>query len=267
LASTASSRRSATSRPQPRRPPRWRSCRPSPTAGKSRSKTTERSQCWRSPQAKRMTSHRQSITALDARLYRRVRSLLLNHQRAERALVAVVVTQHAWSLAGLAAILADGDRRHRWARANAAMGGAWAAAKLLARTIKRPRPSFSDCPPGAPQKRPRKLPQHTRDGVIRRRRRRAAVAASGTTAFGGGRYRDGAAAARRALPLRRRSRRADWQRRRNSRSPRATSVIWRRRIRGRHDDTIGVERPRSVCTTPRAGFLDRPSRTRSDLAI
>ena len=94
-----------------------------------------------------MTSHRQSITALDARLYRRVRSLLLNHQRAERALVAVVVTQHAWSLAGLAAILADGDRRHRWARANAAMGGAWAAAKLLARTIKRPRPSFSDCPP------------------------------------------------------------------------------------------------------------------------
>ena len=47
----------------------------------------------------------------------------------------------------LAALLADHERRSDWLRANAGLGVAWIASKLMSRTIRRPRPSRGDCPP------------------------------------------------------------------------------------------------------------------------
>jgi undecaprenyl-diphosphatase len=44
-------------------------------------------------------------------------------------------------------VAADRDRRGAWARVNAVLGGAWAAAKLINRTVRRPRPNLSDCRP------------------------------------------------------------------------------------------------------------------------
>ncbi|MDQ3850139.1 MAG: phosphatase PAP2 family protein [Actinomycetota bacterium] len=77
--------------------------------------------------------------------------MLLDRRRTEQVLLALVVAENAWSAAGAAAMLLDGDRRRAWARANAAMSAAWAATKLLSRTTKRSRPHFCDCPPARPK--------------------------------------------------------------------------------------------------------------------
>jgi undecaprenyl-diphosphatase len=89
-----------------------------------------------------------SIAAdLDARIYRRFRSALLDRQRAQTVILALIGAENAWALAGLGTMIADHNRRRVWAHANTALGTTWIAAKLLSRAIKRPRQYFSDCPP------------------------------------------------------------------------------------------------------------------------
>jgi undecaprenyl-diphosphatase len=94
----------------------------------------------------RPTAH--SIAAdLDARIYRRFRSALLDRQRTQTVILALIRAENAWAPAGLATMIADRNRRRAWARANATLGTTWIAAKLLSRATKRPRPYFTDCPP------------------------------------------------------------------------------------------------------------------------
>lgn len=88
-----------------------------------------------------------SLAAIDERIYRRFRSPLHQRQRAERLLVGVNKAQNWWALASLSALVIDRNRRGAWARANAALAAAWAAAKLISRAIRRPRPNFADCRP------------------------------------------------------------------------------------------------------------------------
>lgn len=85
--------------------------------------------------------------AIDDRIYRSFRSLLHDRENAERVILALIRAQHAWPAAGLVALVADRDRRGAWARANATVGAAWGAAKLISRTVRRPRPHLDDCPP------------------------------------------------------------------------------------------------------------------------
>ncbi len=88
-----------------------------------------------------------TLAAIDERIYRSFRSSLHQRQRAERLLVGITGAQHWWAVASLAALVLDRDRRCAWARANAILGAAWAAAKLLSRAIGRPRPNLDTCPP------------------------------------------------------------------------------------------------------------------------
>jgi hypothetical protein len=62
-------------------------------------------------------------------------------------ILAVTQAQHWWALASLAALAVDRDHRRAWARANAVLAAAWAAAKLFGRTVRRPRPNLDDCRP------------------------------------------------------------------------------------------------------------------------
>jgi membrane-associated phospholipid phosphatase len=62
-------------------------------------------------------------------------------------ILAVTRAQNWWAAASLTALILDHDRRRAWARANAVLGAAWAAAKLISRTVRRPRPNLADCPP------------------------------------------------------------------------------------------------------------------------
>ncbi len=87
------------------------------------------------------------LAAIDEQIYRAFRSALHDHQHTERAIVAVTRAQNWWADGGLAAIVVDPDRRFAWARANTVLGAAWAAAKLISRTVRRPRPNLTDCPP------------------------------------------------------------------------------------------------------------------------
>lgn len=87
------------------------------------------------------------LAATDDRIYRATRSALLEHDRSERLIVAITRAQNLWSIASLAAMIVDRDRRVAWARANAALGAAWVAAKLISRTVRRPRPDLEDCRP------------------------------------------------------------------------------------------------------------------------
>jgi membrane-associated phospholipid phosphatase len=89
-----------------------------------------------------------TLTAVDERIYRWFRSALRERERTERLIIAVNRAQHWWPVASLAAALvADTDRRAAWARANAILGGAWTAAKLVSRIVSRPRPNLPDCRP------------------------------------------------------------------------------------------------------------------------
>ncbi len=88
-----------------------------------------------------------SLAAIDDRIYRALRSALHEHHDVERLIVAVTRAQHWWAVASLTAVVVDHDRRPSWARANTALGAAWAAAKLSSRTVRRPRPNLADCPP------------------------------------------------------------------------------------------------------------------------
>ena len=87
------------------------------------------------------------LAAIDDRMYRAVRAALHDHQHIERVILAVTRAQNWWGIGGLAAIVVDRDRRLAWARANTVLGAAWAAAKLISRTVRRPRPNLTDCPP------------------------------------------------------------------------------------------------------------------------
>jgi undecaprenyl-diphosphatase len=87
------------------------------------------------------------LAALDDRIYRCFRSGLREHGRSERVILAVTRAQNWWAVATLAALAVDRDRRRAWAHANAVLGAAWAAAKLISRTVKRPRPNLHDCRP------------------------------------------------------------------------------------------------------------------------
>ena len=88
-----------------------------------------------------------AAVALDARLYRRVRSLLVGRPRAESAVLALIRVENAWALGGAAAVLVDRGNRRAWVRANIRVTAAFALAKLLSRLIGRRRPNFPDCPP------------------------------------------------------------------------------------------------------------------------
>lgn len=87
------------------------------------------------------------LTTIDEQIYRAFRSALHDRPHTERAILAVTRAQHWWAVAGLAAIVVDREHRSAWARANTLLGGAWAAAKLISRSVRRPRPNLSDCPP------------------------------------------------------------------------------------------------------------------------
>lgn len=88
-----------------------------------------------------------TLAGIDDRIYRSFRSLLHEREDAERVILAVIKVQHWWPAAGVAALVGDRDRRAGWARANATVGAAWGAAKLISRTVRRPRPNLEDCPP------------------------------------------------------------------------------------------------------------------------
>lgn len=92
-------------------------------------------------------TRRATLSAIDHRIYRALRTALGDRQHIERLILAFTRAQHWWPLAGLAAVIADRDRRWAWARANAVLSAAWAAGKLTSRTIRRPRPNLPDCPP------------------------------------------------------------------------------------------------------------------------
>ncbi len=88
-----------------------------------------------------------SLAAVDERIYRSFRSALPARGPLERVILATTKAQNCWALASLAALVVDRDRRSAWVRANAVLGGAWAAAKLISRAVRRPRPNLSDCRP------------------------------------------------------------------------------------------------------------------------
>jgi undecaprenyl-diphosphatase len=90
---------------------------------------------------------RSRLTDLDDRTYRRFRSVLHDRRRAERVIIGVTRAQNLWAIAGVVALAADGDRRRAWTRAEAVLGAAWAAAKLVSLTVRRPRPNLCGCPP------------------------------------------------------------------------------------------------------------------------
>jgi decaprenylphosphoryl-5-phosphoribose phosphatase len=62
-------------------------------------------------------------------------------------IVGVTRAQNLWAIAGVVAVAADRDRRRAWTRAEAVLGAAWAAAKLVSLTVGRPRPNLCGCPP------------------------------------------------------------------------------------------------------------------------
>jgi membrane-associated phospholipid phosphatase len=88
-----------------------------------------------------------TLIAIDERIYRTFRFALDERHDTERVIIAITKVQNWWAAASLAALLADRDRRSAWARANAALAGAWVAAKLTSRTVRRPRPNLADCQP------------------------------------------------------------------------------------------------------------------------
>lgn len=87
------------------------------------------------------------LAAIDERIYRAFRSALHDRPHTERVILALTRAQHCWPVAGLAATVVDRKHRSAWTRANTAVGGAWAAAKLTSRIVRRPRPNLTDCPP------------------------------------------------------------------------------------------------------------------------
>jgi hypothetical protein len=66
----------------------------------------------------------------------------MNTRHTERFIVGVIRTQNWWAVAGIAAFVADRDRRDAWTRSNAVLGAAWVAAKRVSRTVRRPRPNL-----------------------------------------------------------------------------------------------------------------------------
>ena len=90
------------------------------------------------------------LAAIDDRIYRLFRSALDEREPIERVIVGLTRAQNWWALASLAGLLADHQRRRAWARANAGLGVAWAATKLISRSVARPRPNLHDCPPARP---------------------------------------------------------------------------------------------------------------------
>ena len=88
-----------------------------------------------------------TLAALDDRIYRWCRSALQERHYAERLIVGITRAQNGWAIASQAALAVDRDRRWAWARANAVLGAAWAAAKLVSRIVRRPRPNLDDCRP------------------------------------------------------------------------------------------------------------------------
>ncbi len=88
-----------------------------------------------------------TLTAIDDQIYRSVRCALYHHEDAERAILAITRAQNLWPIAALLVVIVDGDRRAAWARATAVLGSAFAVAKLVSRTVGRPRPKLDECPP------------------------------------------------------------------------------------------------------------------------
>jgi hypothetical protein len=88
-----------------------------------------------------------TLIAIDERIYRTFRFALDERHDTERVIIAITKAQNWWAAASLAALLADRDRRSAWARADAALAGAWVAAKLTSRSVRRPRPNLADCQP------------------------------------------------------------------------------------------------------------------------
>jgi undecaprenyl-diphosphatase len=88
-----------------------------------------------------------AAASLDARAYRSIRGLLLGHEGAEKALLALVRAESHWPLAGTLILVLARGRRRAWVRSNIRMTAAFVLAKLLSYVIGRPRPRFADCPP------------------------------------------------------------------------------------------------------------------------
>ena len=87
------------------------------------------------------------LAALDDRIYRRCRSALHERETIERVIVSLTRAQNWWALASLAGLIADHKHRRAWAQANAGLGVAWAATKLVSRSVARSRPNLHDCQP------------------------------------------------------------------------------------------------------------------------
>ncbi|HEV2058427.1 MAG TPA: phosphatase PAP2 family protein [Solirubrobacteraceae bacterium] len=92
-------------------------------------------------------TRRATLAAIDDRIYRLFRSTLHEHEPIERVIAGLTRAQNWWAFASLAGLIADNKRRPAWARANAGLGAAWAATKLISCSVARSRPNLHDCQP------------------------------------------------------------------------------------------------------------------------